>query len=1129
MIKDASQRAEAINPEKSFIVQAPAGSGKTELLIQRYLKLLSLVAAPEEVVAITFTRKAAAEMRTRIINALERSADDVPALNQHQEITLALANQALEHSKKLEWNILENPSRLRIQTIDSLCVYLNRFMAFLSKMGGHTEITQEPRLLYEQAAINTIKRLESNTDWSADIRILLQYLDNDLPRLKLLLVEMLAKRDQWLRYVIEDHDRNDMESTLKLIIEKHLIKLSAVFPREYADELCELAVFATDQLKKTETRHKLVTCDSFQKLPGSKVSELSQWLAIRDLLLKKDGLWRKRINKKDGFPSPSENKAESEIRKSMKQRMEALLQQLTLMEELRELLAELDYLPGHGYEDGEWQIIGALKRILTLSEAELRVLFTQHNEIDFTGITQSAIHALGDDDTPTDLALYLDYQINHLLIDEYQDISINQYELIHRLIAGWTDDENKSVYLVGDPMQSIYRFREAEVSLYIKTWKEKRLNQISLIPLVLNSNFRSSESIVDWVNTQFTEIMPVEDDIDNGAVSFKPSIASNQTGNVDDIVIYPLLNNSEVEESNLIYKRVTHLLSSSNDESIAILVQSRTHLYRIIPKLKQHNIAYQAIDIDPLAKLSHVRDVMALTRAYIHFADRIAWLSILRAPWCGLKLKSLNTLFSHKPKQLIWNAIYDDSNIAMLDSDEKKILIRFRNIIEKYIKQKQRLSLRQTIESIWIALGGPATLENENYLEDIELFFSLLSDYELAGDVINIQDLENAVDKLFAKTNGDSGVRVQIMSMHKAKGLEFDHVIIPGLGKRTRVNPNELMMWSVKTGLPGQPLVMAPIKRVGDEDSPVFQYLKRQEQIKETFEQARLLYVASTRAKKSLTILAQANTKEDKNTGEISCVPESRSLLNHLWPNLKKEFDKKIQEHIQSSTPEELLMINQQLFRHACNWKTPEPDDEIMISEHKAESSNTDIVIEYLWAQKNIQYIGSTVHRFIQLIAEQGIKNWDKNIINKNYCRYEEYLKSLGMNNKNLNWAARRVADALSNFIEDERGQWILSDTHNDIENEFSLSGMYHDNLINIKIDRTFIDNNNIRWIIDYKTSRHEEADIETFLDQEKQRYQSQLERYATIVRQYDTQDSSRKIKLGLYFPLLQGWREWSV
>ena len=134
-ICDADARRQALDPGSSFIVQAPAGSGKTELLTQRFLRLLAIVDDPEEIVALTFTRKAAAEMSARITTALrDAESGDAPE-SENDCKRLSLATDALRRDRELGWDLLENPQRLRTMTIDAFNGSLVRQMPLLSQMG----------------------------------------------------------------------------------------------------------------------------------------------------------------------------------------------------------------------------------------------------------------------------------------------------------------------------------------------------------------------------------------------------------------------------------------------------------------------------------------------------------------------------------------------------------------------------------------------------------------------------------------------------------------------------------------------------------------------------------------------------------------------------------------------------------------------------------------------------------------------------------------------------------------------------------------------------------------------------------------------------------------------------------
>ena len=258
---DLEQRRQAIAPEVSFIVQAPAGSGKTELLIQRYLRLLAIVTAPEEIIAITFTRKAAAEMRGRIIAALENAAADQPAKDEAEQQTRELARQALARNKQENWQLQNNPGRLRIQTIDALCASLTRQMPVLSRFGAQPETVENAEELYKVAAGNTLAELESGQGWSDAIAVLLAHLDNDLPRVRDMLSLMLARRDQWLRHVTGEVDREQLESALKHAVESTLSLARESFPEEYEAEFLECLRFAAGNLEWVQPE--------FDGLPGA--------------------------------------------------------------------------------------------------------------------------------------------------------------------------------------------------------------------------------------------------------------------------------------------------------------------------------------------------------------------------------------------------------------------------------------------------------------------------------------------------------------------------------------------------------------------------------------------------------------------------------------------------------------------------------------------------------------------------------------------------------------------------------------------------------------------------------------------------------------------------------------------
>ena len=216
---DSAARDQALDVSRSFIVQAPAGSGKTELLIQRILSLLATVRQPEEILAITFTRKAAGEMKERLLLALERATDATPPAEAHERTTWERAVRVLQQDAELGWNLRANPSRFQVMTIDSFCSGLSRRMPWLTRLGDQPGICDDPEKLYRQATENYLAIIESSEQSSSITRIL-EHLDNRLDRLRDLLINMLGRRDQWIRHVLDRQEdrRKSLENSLHAYI-----------------------------------------------------------------------------------------------------------------------------------------------------------------------------------------------------------------------------------------------------------------------------------------------------------------------------------------------------------------------------------------------------------------------------------------------------------------------------------------------------------------------------------------------------------------------------------------------------------------------------------------------------------------------------------------------------------------------------------------------------------------------------------------------------------------------------------------------------------------------------------------------------------------------------------------------
>ncbi len=1113
-VLDAAQRLRALDPSDSFIVQAPAGSGKTELLIQRFLTLLSHVEQPESIVAITFTRKAAGEMRHRVIGALQKAASESAPEEAHERHTWELSRRALAIDQEQAWQLIQHPSRLRIQTIDSFCGSLVRQMPWVSRMGASPQPEDKAGHLYRQAARATLDLLEAGTTEAAALERLLEHLDNNLATVETLLTGMLGRRDQWLRHVVPNTAsisfRETLEATLTQIVRDELERTRTLFPPDIVDEVLDLARFAARNLSEQGAQTHLAGCIELHELPGNEPEWIGHWLGLAEMFLTQEGTRRKALNRNQGFLPTPEGKA-------AKSRWAAIELQEVIITQLHGLRS----LPPASFNESQWEVLSALLDLLPVAAAQLKLVFQQEGKVDFTEIAQASRIALGTPDSPTDLAFALDCRIQHLLVDEFQDTSQSQYELLETLTAEWQPDDGRTLFLVGDPMQSIYGFREADVALFLRA-RERGIGNIRLTALTLSVNFRSDAPIVTWVNQTLGAAFPAKEDRLTGAVTYEASVAFHSRGDSQAVTIHPFFDKDPDAEARRVIEIIKETQSADPGARIAVLVRARSHLFAIVSALRRTGQKFRAVEIDKLGERSVVQDLLALTSALLHPADRPSWLAVLRAPWCGLTLADLHVIAGSDFSAAIWDSIKDDVRLAAMSADGRLRLERIKPVLDGAIAQRGRLPLRRWIEGTWIRLGGPACLDDRTGLEDAAAFLDLLEDSAGGADLQDAQQFREDVTALFARPDVEADESVQLLTIHKAKGLEFDTVIVPGLGKSPRSEDPSLLLWlEYLDGRGDSRLLLAPIKETGSGDDPAYSYLREIHRTKGNHESTRLLYVAATRARKRLHVLG--NTAVDLATNEIK-VPKSGTFLKKIWDSAGIEFKRALAggEGVIPAPGDGAVTAAAgiPLRRLTCDWQGVPPPPDIAWRPSAADSTAEDdaegrLHITFEWASELQRRVGIVVHGMLQQMTAEDRLDW-------NLATVVTALSSQGLDGDKLREAVQRVEKALRGTVTDARGLWILG-RHEDDQREYTLSGSIGGRIRRFTLDRTFVDDENVRWIIDYKTGAHEGGGLEAFLDNERLRYRAQLENYANLMKRMD----SRPIRMGLYFPMLQAWREW--
>ncbi len=1152
---DQAHRDQALNTSQSFIVQAPAGSGKTELLTLRYLKLLSICSKPEEVLAITFTRKAAGEMRERIIEAirwadsLQNQSNPVFA-DELQRKRFEIADQVVKHDRKHDWRILQNPSRLRIQTIDSFCLYLSNQLPIQSSLGGSLNISTEVESCFIDAVRSTLAKLDREDELGDAISQLLQQLDNDVAKVERLLVRLLYQRDQWLPYILQIKDASEsaktyLQHSLTEIIEESLLEATEKL-LEYESEILELANFSASNLGDANSPRVL------NALPGADYSEIQSWRRITGMLTTQSGGWRLRVDKRNGFPADDKsNPSFSAICKQKKQLYLQLREQLQESDDLLDILSYLERLPNPDLEQSQWQFLSSLTEVLSFLNRQLLLSFRKFRIIDHTQTGASASMALGSENSPTDLALSLDHRIQHILVDEFQDTSKLQLDLLQKLTEGWQADEGQTLFVVGDAMQSCYSFRNANVGIYLRA-REHGIGQIYLHPLTLQTNFRSQGNIVNWVNQVFRSAFPEQANSSRGAVPYTESVAEKEKlsdqGVTTELILHEPTQRivARQYEAQRVVEKILQIRKQDKDgrcSSIGILIRNRPHLNELIPALRAAGIQWQATDIDRLDSLPLIEDLLSLLRAILNLADRVAWLAILRAPWMGLKLADLHAIESSATDKSIWSAVQNFAEIESLSLDAYERLQAFVQIMKFILGMRYRTRLRQLVEACWCLLRGPLIVRKEEELACVAHFLNLLAEHESGNGIKHLHEFQEKVYQAFVPTRATAGDdssqnRIHILTMHKAKGLEFDHVIIPGLANKARSDDKDLIQWHERLNQQGDSrLFIAALSKSGKDDDPLYSLIRHERQHKTLLENTRLLYIAITRARKTVSLLATiaVNSKGDAK-------PAENSLLSRIWRELQTldndSCNRVDLSEALSSNPlnavdnvrlAELTRLTATpitRLQHAIKLNPIEDSllsaqlDALNVGAEDSDAQQQQADVSAAAAASGLDgsvnsLIGTLIHEALETYVTSQQADSQRPEIKKLEAYWRLRLSKSVDSNSELDTAVATIRDSVLRSIEDEIDSWIFDHSLRESRCELAISQKSAFGSNKFIVDRSFIDKHDTRWVIDYKTARPAAAQsIQDFIRLQSELHTAQLQNYKSLFEAME----SRPVKIALFF-----------
>ena len=401
--------------------------------------------------------------------------------------------------------------------------------------------------------------------------------------------------------------------------------------------------------------------------------------------------------------------------------------------------------------------------------------------IDFVGLEGAALRVLSAETSPeapqiSDGLLALDARIRHVLVDEFQDTSRGQWLLLRRLCAGFSEGEGRTVFVVGDPKQSIYGFRKAEVALFEEARRGLPTDGglFPLEPLRLSANFRSQEALVRWTNRVFERVM-AEPFREADEVEFAPAEPTRIFGE-GDLSLGLFSAGREAEARRLAAGVREAAAGLAEGERLAVLLFARSHLATYVRAIREAGVAVSVREGLPLAERPEVASLLALARAVTRPHDDLAWAELLRSPWGLVEAATLCRVAAKEGQG--WQerlSAYPDERVAALYE-----------AVARGQEMAGRLPLAEVVTAVWTDLHGPwecVCRLGRASLSNCRATLELLAECDspgLPGETLAA--FEERLSSAFQPPLDDRPESaVQMMTVHAAKGLEFDVVFVPHL------------------------------------------------------------------------------------------------------------------------------------------------------------------------------------------------------------------------------------------------------------------------------------------------------------------------------------------------------------
>ncbi|MEE4246605.1 MAG: 3'-5' exonuclease, partial [Kangiellaceae bacterium] len=538
---------------------------------------------------------------------------------------------------------------------------------------------------------------------------------------------------------------------------------------------------------------------------------------------------------------------------------------------------------------------------------------------------------------------------------------------------------------------------------------------------------------------------------------------------------------------------------NSQQKTLAILVRNKSHSDAIIHQLNQRQLPYVANDLFRLANQQLSQDLLSLLFVLLEPTDDLSWIALLRSPVMGAELSDLVQLKQQLNKisfaQALTSCEWIEENTKFNPSFKQRLLNFHKIFCQAQIERCQK-PFEKWFHSILTATGFNQVYHKPSEQSDVDELVSLFAQYCEGATLSDRNQLEQAIEAKHAASDPTAGTQVQIMTMHKAKGLEFDTVVIPQLHKTINNRHDELILWKpmLDDEQVYQLMVGMRSAKGSEHKDPMFDYLANLDKLRGSNEVDRLLYVATTRAKSRLVLTAEAEWDVKKDELKL---PTPSQLLSRLWPSIGDSFQL---HHAHGSTVHEATPL--QRIKRLNNTPLDTPL-RIYQEPPATDAIETTEPIDLQTSQYQLQLgdeavIGKIIHKILEHCNGVSQRLNVARVANV-YGVYD----SVAIDN---------IQRSVQRMLEDKDGQWILA-KHEQAANEL-INYRYHQDYRSTHIiDRTFIDQD-VRWIIDYKSSQPDPSEpTGQFIEQQVEIYQPQLKRYAELF-----ESEGLQIRAALYF-----------